>query len=100
MALMATEPKVKVYACRGWDGVDPGRTFHFPPPDGTDNIEDYVKAGWDEPGCRGLHERLLPEVQYPLQFPYLRIPGTFEYWQALDVTCRRRSPGRRLPKML
>ena len=47
-ALMATEPKAKTYAARGFDGVDPGRTFDFPPPDGTGDIQDYVKAGWDE----------------------------------------------------
>ena len=27
--------KSQVYAARGWDGIDPGRTFHFLPPDGT-----------------------------------------------------------------
>ena len=31
---------------RGWDGVDPGRTFHFLPPNGDNSIEGYEGAGW------------------------------------------------------
>jgi len=84
-ALMATEQKSKTYAARGFDGCDPGRTFHFPPPNGTGSIEDYVKAGWDEQDALEYTDAYFKTFGNPLQFPYLRIPGTFEYWLALDT---------------
>src|SRR5690606_14536574 len=84
-ALMATEQKSKTYAARGFDGCDPGRTFRFPPPNGTGSIEDYVKAGWDEQDALEYTDAYFKTFGNPLQFPYLRIPGTFEYWLALDT---------------
>lgn len=84
-ALMATEPKSMAYAARGFDGVDPGRTFHFPPPNGTGAIEDYVNAGWDEQDALDYTNAYFQTFGNELQFPYLRIPGTFEYWLALDT---------------
>jgi multiple sugar transport system substrate-binding protein len=84
-ALMATREKSEVYAVRGWDGIDPGRTFHFLPPEGTANIDVYLKAGWNETDVRDYLRAYFHNFNNPLQFPYLRIPGAYSYWQALDV---------------
>lgn len=85
LALMATKEKSKTYAVRGWDGIDPGRTFHFLPPDGTGQIQTYLSAGWNEVDVRDYLHAYHENFNNRLQFPYLRIPGAFSYWQALDV---------------
>jgi len=85
LALLASKEKSEVYAARGWDGIDPGRKFHFLPPEGTGSLEPYLKAGWDEADVRdylGAFQRTFSDKQ---QFPYLRIPGTYSYWLALDL---------------
>lgn len=84
-ALMATQQKSQVYTVRGWDGIDPGRRFHFLPPDGTGRIETYLRAGWDESDVRDYLHAYFENFSNPLQFPYLRIPGAYSYWQALDM---------------
>ena len=84
-ALMATKPKSLVYAARGWDGADPGRFSHYLPPDGTAKIDDYLAAGWDEADIREYTRAYFENFSAENQFPYLRIPGTFEYWTALDI---------------
>lgn len=85
LALMATKPKSIVYGYRGWDGVDPGRSFHFLPPNGDGSLEGYESAGWDAADAQSYTDAYFENFGAELQFPYLRIPGTFEYWQALDV---------------
>ena len=85
LALMATKEKSQVYAARGWDGIDPGRTFHFLSPNGSGQIETYLKAGWDEADIRDYSKAYFDTFSNKLQFPYLRIPGAYSYWQALDV---------------
>ena len=85
LALLATREKSMVYAARGWDGIDPGRSYHFLPPDGSAKIENYLKAGWDETDIRDYAKAYFDSFSNPLQLPYLRIPGTYSYWQALDV---------------
>jgi multiple sugar transport system substrate-binding protein len=85
LALMATKEKSKVYAVRGWDGIDPGRTFHFLPPDGTGQVKTYLDAGWNEVDVRDYLHAYYENFSNKLQFPYLRIPGAYSYWQALDV---------------
>jgi multiple sugar transport system substrate-binding protein len=85
LALLASKEKSLVYAARGWDGIDPGRRFHFLPPEGTGTIDSYLGAGWDEADARdylGAFQRTFSDKQ---QFPYLRIPGTYSYWLALDL---------------
>lgn len=84
-ALMATREKSQVYAARGWDGIDAGRTFHFLPPEGTGQMETYLKAGWDEADVRDYSKAYFATFTNKLQFPYLRIPGAYSYWQALDL---------------
>ncbi|WP_280155971.1 extracellular solute-binding protein [Piscinibacter sp. XHJ-5] len=85
LALLANKEKSLVYAARGSDGVDPGRRFHFLAPEGTGSVAPYVKAGWDEADVRdylSAFQRVFSDKQ---QFPYLRIPGTYSYWLALDL---------------
>ena len=85
LALMATEEKSLVYAARGWDGADPGRFSHYLPPEGTAPIDDYLAAGWDEQDIKDYTKAYFDNFSAEQQFPYLRIPGTFEYWTALDI---------------
>ncbi|KQV81307.1 ABC transporter substrate-binding protein [Rhizobacter sp. Root1221] len=85
LALMATMEKSKVYAARGWDGIDPGRRFHFLPPDGNAKIGDYLKAGWNEADVHDYLHAYFVNFSNPLQLPYLRIPGTYTYLQAFNL---------------
>ena len=74
-----------VFGARGSDGVDPGRRFQFLPPEGTGTIDPYLRAGWDEADVRDYllaFQRTFSDRQ---QFPYLRIPGAYSYWLALDL---------------
>jgi multiple sugar transport system substrate-binding protein len=85
LALMANRDKALVYAARGWDGVDPGRKSQFVAPDGTATIDEYLRLGWNEADIRDYLRAYANNFANALQLPYLRIPGTFSYWQALDV---------------
>jgi len=98
LALMATKEKSLVYAARGWDGVDPGRTFHFLPPNGTAKIEDYVRFGWDETDIREYLQGFYDNFANRQQLPFLRIPGTFSYWRALDVHLGEAAAGQVTPE--
>jgi len=85
LALLATKEKSLVYAARGWDGIDPGRKFHFLPPEGTGTLEPYLRAGWDEADARDYLSAFQHIFSDKQQFPYLRIPGAYSYWLALDL---------------
>jgi len=85
LALMASREKSLVYAARGWDGIDPGRRFQFLPPDGSAKIDDYLKANWNEADVRAYLHAYSDNFSNPLQLPYLRIPGTYSYLQALNL---------------
>lgn len=98
LALMATKEKSLVYAARGWDGVDPGRFSHYLPPNGTASIEDYLAAGWDEADVVDYTNAYFENFSAELQFPYLRIPGTFEYWTALDIHLSEAATGQVTPE--
>ena len=98
LALMATPQKSIIYAARGWDGVDPGRYSHFLPPDGTASLEQYLAAGWDERDIKDYTKAYFDNFNNPLQFPYLRIPGTFEYWTQLDIRLSEAATGQAKPE--
>jgi multiple sugar transport system substrate-binding protein len=98
LALLATGDKSMVYAARGWDGIDLGRRFHFLPPDGSAKIETYLKAGWDEADIRDYSRAYFENFSNPLQLPYLRIPGAFSYWQALDLHLAEAAAGQLTPE--
>jgi len=85
LSLMAIKPVSKMMATVGWDGVDPGYSYQFLAADGgTATVDDYVKAGWAahdaETYTHAYHETFYATTT----LPYLRIPGTFEYWDILD----------------
>jgi multiple sugar transport system substrate-binding protein len=85
LSLMAIPPVSKLMATVGWDGVDPGFSYQFLEEDGgTAKIEDYEAAGWDANDAKtythAYHETFYAETT----LPYLRIPGSFEYWDILD----------------
>jgi len=98
LSLLATKEKSQVYAARGWDGIDPGRTFHFLPPDGNGQLEIYLKAGWNEADIRDYSKAYFDNFSAKLQLPYLRIPGAFSYWQALDVHLAEAATGQLSPE--
>lgn len=85
LALMATKEKSRVYAARGWDGIDPGRRSHFLSPVGTGSIDQYLGLGWDRSDIRDYLSAYADTFANPLQFPFLRIPGAFSYSQSIDV---------------
>jgi multiple sugar transport system substrate-binding protein len=98
LALMATKEKSFVYAARGWDGADPGRFSHYLPPEGTASIDAYLQAGWDEGDVKSYTKAYYDNFSAAQQFPYLRIPGTFEYWTALDVHLSEAVTGQKTPE--
>jgi multiple sugar transport system substrate-binding protein len=70
----------------GWTGVDPNSTTQLFPPRGSASVQDYVDAGYDasdaEEYITGYGENLF---SHPIYQTYLRIPGTVEFWDTLDV---------------
>ena len=98
LALMATKEKSIVYGVRGWDGIDLGRYFHFLPPDGSAEIEAYLKGGWDEADIRDYSQAYFKNFSNKLQFPYLRIPGAYSYWLALDLHLAEAAAGQLSPE--
>lgn len=98
LALMATPEKSEVYAYRGWDGVDPGRFSHYLPPNGTNTIDGYLAAGWDAADAEAYTNAYFENFGAELQFPYLRIPGTFEYWTALDIHLSEAATAQKTPE--
>ena len=98
LALMASQPKSEVYAARGSDGIDPGRRFHFLPPNGTGKIENYVRAGWDTDDARDFLQAYYDTYTNPHQLPYLRIPGAYSYWLAVDLHLTEAASGQLSPE--
>ncbi|MDZ4766747.1 MAG: extracellular solute-binding protein [Chloroflexota bacterium] len=70
----------------GWTGVDPSSLYHLFAPRGTATLEDYTKFGFNasdaEQYITAYGENLF---SFPITLPYLRIPGTVEYWEILDT---------------
>lgn len=85
LALLATEPKQRFFAARGTDGVDPGRSYQIPEPNGTGSIDDYLAQGWNAQDAEEYTKAYLDNFSNPLQLPYLRIPGAERYWSAFDI---------------
>ncbi|MCW5664228.1 MAG: extracellular solute-binding protein [Piscinibacter sp.] len=98
LALMASQPKSEIYAARGWDGIDPGRRYHFLPPRGTGRIENYTAAGWDRADIADFLQAYHDNYSNPLQLPYLRIPGAYSYWLALDLHLVEAASGQLSPE--
>ena len=85
LSLMAIPPVSKMMAMWGWDGVDPGFSYQFLAEDGgTAKIEEYVAAGWDANDAKSYTHAYKQLFFAPTSLTYLRIPGSFEYWDTLD----------------
>lgn len=97
LSLLAQRQKSMVYAARGWDGIDPGRTYHFLAPEGTGSVEPYLRAGWDEADVRDYLSSFQRTFSDKQQFPYLRIPGAYSYWLALDLHLVEAASGQLAP---
>lgn len=97
LSLLAQRQKSLVYAARGWDGIDPGRSYQFLPPEGTGTVEPYLRSGWDEADVRDYLTAFQRTFSDKLQFPYLRIPGAYSYWLALDLHLVEAASGQLTP---
>jgi multiple sugar transport system substrate-binding protein len=84
LALMAIKPVSMWNAQNGWTGVDPGYSYQFLEPNGEATVEDYVKAGWDAEDVKTYTQAYFDNFYADTMLTYLRIPGTFEYWDILD----------------
>jgi multiple sugar transport system substrate-binding protein len=84
LALMAIKPVSMWNASYGWTGVDPGYSYQFLEPLGQAKVEDYVAADWDAGDVEDYTQAYYDTFYAPVMMPYLRIPGTFEYWDILD----------------
>ncbi len=84
LALMAMEPVSLWSSQNGWTGVDPGFSYQFLQPTGSATVEDYVRAGWDAEDVKTYTQAYYDNFYAPTSLTYLRIPGTFEYWDILD----------------
>ena len=88
LALTATEPKQRFYAARGTDGVDPGRLSQIPPSVARRHRQ---RRRLRRPGLgcrrtpRSTSRRTTTTTRTRTSLPFLRIPGTFEYWTSMDV---------------
>jgi multiple sugar transport system substrate-binding protein len=97
LALLAAKEKSQVYAARGWDGVDPGRKSQMLPPEGTGGLAPYLRANWDQADVRDYLSAFERTFSNKQQIPYLRIPGTYSYWLALDLRLMQAAGGQLSP---
>ena len=83
----------------GWTGVDPSSLYQLFPPRGTASVEDYAQYGFNasdaEQYINAYGENLF---SFPITLPYLRIPGTERYWNALDVRLAEVMSGQNQPQ--
>ncbi len=84
LSLMAVQPVSMWNAQHGWTGVDPGYSYQFLKPLGTATVEEYVQAGWDAEDVKTYTQAYHDTFYADTSLTYLRIPGTFEYWDILD----------------
>jgi multiple sugar transport system substrate-binding protein len=84
LSLMAIKPASVWLAQNGWTGVDPGFTYQFLEPQGEAGLGDYLDAGWSEADVKDYLKAYYETFFADTFLPYLRIPGSFEYWDILD----------------
>jgi multiple sugar transport system substrate-binding protein len=84
LALMAIKPVSLWNAQHGWTGVDPGYSYQFIQPEGEATIEEYEKAGWHPEDVKTYTQAYYDTFYADTMLAYLRIPGSFEYWDILD----------------
>ncbi len=84
LALMAMKDVSLWNSQNGWTGVDPGFSYQFLPPQGEANLDDFVAAGWDAGDVEQYLQAYSDTFFADTSLTYLRIPGTFEYWDIMD----------------
>ncbi len=83
----------------GFTGINPGTKYDFFAPFGTARVEDYVAAGYDrQDAIDYVNAWQKQDFQYPLQLPYLRIPGTPAYLESLDIHLSEALSGQASPQ--
>ena len=81
----------------GFDGVDLGRRTDFLPPNGTADIQNYLKAGFDEADIRQISDAYATNFGEKA-YEYLRIPGTPDYALALEQNVQAAITGQMTPQ--
>ena len=84
LSLMAMKEVSLWSSQHGWTGVDPGYSYQFLKPLGEATVEEYVAAGWDAEDVKTYTQAYYDNFFADTILTYLRIPGTFEYWDILD----------------
>ena len=85
LALMAMKDVSLWNSQHGWTGVDPGYSYQFlEQQGGTASVDQYVAAGWDAGDVETYTQAYRDTFYADTMLTYLRIPGTFEYWDILD----------------
>jgi multiple sugar transport system substrate-binding protein len=70
----------------GWTGIDPGTTYDWLKPAGTATLQEYVDGGFNANDAKaGIDAYQDNFYNYPLFVSYLRIPGTPEMSENMDV---------------
>lgn len=70
----------------GWTGINPGLRFHWLPPQGKASLKAYTDAGWNASDVKEYVRAYYENYHLTrTSLSYLRIPGTPEYWDALDL---------------
>ena len=67
-----------------WSRIDPGRTFHFLPPQGQAKLENYTENGFDENDVREYTHAFYENYQAEGWLEYLRLPGAQRFYAAFD----------------
>ena len=85
--LFQGEPAINHWnVAMGWTGVDPGTTYDWLEPAGKATVQEYVDGGFDaEDAKAGVGAYQDNFYNYPLFVSYLRIPGTPEMSENMDV---------------
>jgi multiple sugar transport system substrate-binding protein len=97
---MQANPSINFWnVTSGWTGVDPSSLSHLFPPRGNATLEQYTQYGFNasdaEQYITAYGENLF---SHPTYQTYLRIPGTPEYWTALDTRLAEAMTGQRTPQ--
>ena len=86
MAWQATPPINHWNVYMGWTGVDPGTTYDWLAPVGKATLEEYVNGGYNADDAKAFVTAYQDNFfSYPLFVSYLRIPGTPEMSENMDV---------------
>ena len=90
-AFMARPELVKVLAVTGGTGINPARFSQF------EALDLWIDAGFDEESAKDYLDAILTGIAHPNAVLDLRIVGTPEYQQTLDVEITRAIAGDQRP---